>query len=508
MINGDMNTIHLKDYFDAYFINSVPVLAAIVIAVIAVFWAYFTILVIAKQKDLVDIPNARKLQKTPVPVMGGVVVFFGVAMGLLAGYTVGGFLGVEFRTLMMPVLAAMVIMLYIGAMDDIIGLSPKVRFIVEVITILGLIYASGSCIDSFHGMWGIQEFSWWIAVPLTVLAAVGIINSINMLDGVNGLCSTLCMMLCALYGLVFVRAADVASAILAFSTAAALVPFILYNIFGHRSRMYIGDAGTLMMGLQVAWFTICVLRSDSPIPYYATAEGVNMIAFTLAVLCVPIFDTLRVMLMRIVRKKSPFDPDRTHLHHIFVSVGVSHLFTTLAELLISLLVILGWGLSASFKASLDWQLYIVIILSLALVWGTYGFMNYHVRHKTEFLHELVRFSVRTHLGRTRWWKRITAKLDAPEDALVRRLNVGKFGDVDAFASRQTLVTENQKEQDRKKIVDFMKGRVEVMVFDIVEHSGADKLQVPVILSEEESSGTIRVIKKNKQGEAVIVALND
>lgn len=503
-----MNTIRLKDYFDAYFINSIPVFAAIIVAMAAVFWAYFIILIIAKKKGLVDIPNSRKLQKTPIPVMGGVVVFFGVAMGLLAGYTVGGFLGVEFRTLMMPILAAMVIMLYIGAMDDIIGLSPKVRFLVEVLTILGLIYASGSCVDSLHGMWGIYGFSWWIAVPITVLAAVGIINSINMIDGINGLCSTLCMTVCALYGLVFVRAADIASAILAFSTASALVPFILHNVFGLRSRMYIGDAGTLMMGLLVAWFTICVLRGDSPIPYYATAEGVNMIAFTLAVLCVPVFDTLRVMLMRIMRKRSPFLSDRTHLHHIFVSVGMSHLFTTLCELLISMLVILGWGLSAIFRASLDWQLYIVIMLSLTFVWGTYGFLDYHIQRHTEFLHSLVMLNVRTHLGRTQWWKRITKSLDAPEDVLSRKLKEGKFGDAASFADNQTWEMEDIQDLDRTKIIDFMKGHAEVMVFDIVENCGADKLHVTSILKDEERKGIIRVIKQTEQGEPLIVALND
>ena len=205
---------------NTYILNTVPILVAVAAALVAVRWAYFKILYIAKVKGLVDNPDARKLQKEPIPVMGGIAVFFGVAMGLLAGYTTGGMVGAEFNTLMMPVLAAMVIMLYIGAMDDILGLTPRARFVIEIVTILGLIFASGGCIDTFHGLWGIGTFSWWIAVPLTVFAGVGIINAVNMIDGVNGLSSTLCMLSCVLYGVVFMRAGDESNAVMAFSTAA------------------------------------------------------------------------------------------------------------------------------------------------------------------------------------------------------------------------------------------------------------------------------------------------
>lgn len=219
-------------------------------------------------------------------------------------------------------------------MDDIMGLSPRARLVIEVVTVLGLIYADGGCIDTFHGLWGIHDFSWWIAVPLTVFAGVGIINAVNMIDGVNGLSSSLCTTCFVLYGIVFMRAGDVANAVLAFSMAAALIPFMVHNIFGLKSRMFIGDAGTMVMGILMIWFTICLLRSDSPYSYYESANNVNLIAFALAVLCVPVFDTVRVISMRMLKKKSPFHPDKTHLHHVFINVGVSHFITTVTELLI------------------------------------------------------------------------------------------------------------------------------------------------------------------------------
>lgn len=490
-----------------YFFNAIPVAAGALVALTAVWWVYFKILRIAKDKNLVDNPDARKLQKTPIPVMGGIAVFFGVVMGLLAAYTIGGIMNVDFHIQLMPVLAAMVVMLYIGAMDDIMGLSPGARFVIEIITVLGLIYASGGCIDTFHGLWGIQSFSWWIAVPLTVFAGVGIINAVNMVDGVNGLSSTLCMLCSIFFGMVFVRSGDVANATLAFTVAAALLPFMLHNIFGLRSRMFIGDAGTMVLGILLTWFTMCLLRSDSPIAYYDAADGINMIAFALAVLCVPIFDTVRVMTMRVAKKKSPFHPDKTHLHHVFVNVGVSHFITTVTEVLIMLMVMGAWTLSVKLGATIEWQLYIVVAASIIFVWGTYVLLRYHADRHTEFLHKVVEFSIRTHLGRTGWWKHFTDWLDAPEAKLQQKEEeVQEEVAVQPSLMEELIDPENFKEQDRKKIFEFMRGRAEVMVHDIMKNSGADRMRVYTLLFEEEQRGHIRVVKAGKFGAPEIVTL--
>ncbi len=491
-----------------YLLNAIPVAAAVVCAILAVRWAYFKILRIAKNKNIVDNPDARKLQKSPIPVTGGLVVFFGVAMGLLAGYTAGGLTHADFQIQLMPVLAAMVVMLYIGAMDDILGLTPASRFVIEILTVLGLIYASGGCIDTFHGLWGIYNFSWWLAVPLTVFAGVGIINAVNMVDGVNGLSSTLCMLCNLFYGIVFVRSGDVANATLAFAVAAALFPFMIHNVFGENSRMFIGDAGTMVMGILLTWFTMSLLRSDSPITYYDTADGVNMIAFALAVLCVPIFDTIRVMCMRIAQKKSPFHPDKTHLHHVFVNVGVSHAITTLVEVVLQGVVVTAWFISVWYGASIEWQLYIVVFLAMVLVWGTYGMLRYHADHHTEFLHRLTEVSIRTHLGRTGWWQDFTSWLDAPELKLIEKEAREKEKAAQPVALTEEPVDPyNLKEQDRKKVLYFMKGRAEVMVHDILQHSGAERLRVYTILFEEVQKGRIRVIKDNWLGAPEIVSLN-
>lgn len=483
-------------------LKAITIIVAALSALIAVNWVYFKILRIAKDKGLVDNPDARKLQKEPVPVMGGIAVFFGVAFGIMAGYTVGGMLGVDYEIILLPILAALVVMLYVGALDDIRGLSPLSRLLIETLTMIGLIYAGGGCIDTFHGLWGIESFSWCFAVPLTIFVGVGIINAVNMIDGVNGLSSTLCVLSSGLYGMVFLQSGDVANATLAFSMTAALLPFMAHNIFGSRSRMFIGDAGTMVMGLLLTWFTICLLKSDSPIAFYDNAKNVNLIAFALAVLSVPVFDTLRVMTVRMLKKQSPFHPDKTHLHHIFINVGVSHFITTISEALIMIVVVAVWIISVMLGVSIDWQLYIVLLAAAIFVWGTYIILRYHANHHTKFLHWIVNFSVKTHLGRKEWWKYITARLDAPEDRLCEKDNKAeKRSIVVASGDPYDLM-----EYDRKKVLDFMKGRAEVMVYDIVENSGANSIFVNAILENEILLGTIRVIKRDANGAPTIVAI--
>ena len=210
-----------------------PVIASL----ISVNWIFLKILSIAKRKSLVDCPNARKFQRTPVPMLGGLAVLFGLLFGVATYLALCKYLEVPIVTLGTSLLPAMIccsIMLYVGALDDVLGLSVKSRLIIEILTILLLIFGSGLCVDSFHGLWGIDDFSWWIAVPLTVFAGVGIINAYNMVDGVNGLSSGLCICCSVILGIICYKRQDLADSALAFCFAASLAPFWLHNVFGKR----------------------------------------------------------------------------------------------------------------------------------------------------------------------------------------------------------------------------------------------------------------------------------
>ena len=346
------------------FIIIVYVLLPFIAALAASVWIFPKVLQIALNKNIVDNPDARKLQRVPVPVLGGMVVMFGILVALCVADLFVDCSG------MYTIVLAMSIMLFIGTMDDILDISSVMRFILEILIALMIIYTCDYSLDNLHGLWNIGALSSWVSVPLTVVTVVGIINAINLIDGVDGYSSGYCMMACVTFGVFFYLVGDMPMTMLAIVCAAALIPFFLHNVFGRASKMFIGDGGTLLMGCVMSVFVLNILKSSTHCESYCS-EGLGLVPFTLAVLCVPVFDTVRVMTMRILRKTSPFKADKTHLHHLFIELGFSHIGTTVSILTLNSLVVLGWSVSFYCGASIDWQLYIVIALSMLVTVGFY-----------------------------------------------------------------------------------------------------------------------------------------
>ena len=391
-------------------------LTLFVIALCSTWWIFKKVLRIALLKDIVDNPDARKLQKVPVPVLGGIAVFFGIVVSMTAT-------GLFYETAsLFAILGVMTIMLYVGVMDDILSLSPSMRFLVEILVVLMLIFCNHYSLDNFHGLWGIYEIPSWVAVPLTVFACVGILNAINLIDGVNGLSSGYCITACSLFAGVFIWADDKEAASLAVLSIGALVPFFCHNVFGKKSKMFIGDGGTLLMGTIMSTFVIGALNSDSPLAAKVD-PNFGMIPFTIAVLAIPIFDTLRVMSRRIIRGKSPFSPDKTHLHHLLFDMGFSHIGTTAFEILANLLVVLLWWIAYKSGASIDMQLYVVLFLGILVTFVLYAFVRTIQKNDRKVFKLLQRIGKWTHVGHTKGFMRFRDFLDIgcdninPEDKL-------------------------------------------------------------------------------------------
>lgn len=379
------------------------------VSMLMTFWVYFKILAIAKAKNIVDNPDARKLQKRPIPVMGGISVFFGVICGTLFATCVCD------CDVILPIILAMSMMLYIGAIDDIINLTPRNRIIIEVLAILGIIYSNGACIDSLQGLWGIEDFSWWIGVPLTVFAGVGIINAMNMIDGVNGLSSGLCITFSIMFGIAMFKGHDYPNAMLAFMYAGALMPFLIHNVLGKTSKMFIGDAGTMTMGILMTWYVIQMLRSDHTVQWsrYVDRPQLSLVALTLAILAVPIGDTLRVMFQRILKGQSPFKADKTHLHHMLINYSGSHSITSLMEISIAIAIVIIWAIAFKTHCSIDAQFYIVLAAAAILVWGTYAYLSFQNKRNSKTAFRIRRLLTKTRQGDKEWWAWLQKRIDTP-----------------------------------------------------------------------------------------------
>lgn len=381
-----------------------PVIIALVISILMSGWIHPIIVRIAKLKNIVDNPDARKLQREPVPVLGGMAVFFGIVFGL------GSMVPFVDAAKLLVLITAAMAMLYTGTMDDILNLSPMMRVMIEVLVMLILILIGGYYIDDFHGLWGIETIPYGLAVPLTLFAAIGIINAINLIDGVNGLSSGFCIIACIMFGTTFYLSGDITMTIMAAVSAGALIPFFFHNVFGKTSKMFIGDGGTLVMGVLMSVFVFEMLHHNSQCAQFVGPK-IGLVPFTLAVLSVPVFDTLRVMLTRLAHHTSPFRPDKTHLHHMFIELGYSHSSTTFAILTLNTIVVFIWWILAAAGASIDLQFYAVVGLSLLITVGLYQFTAHQMPRNTRFVRTLRLIGQRLSIDDSKFFLAIQKMID-------------------------------------------------------------------------------------------------
>lgn len=374
------------------------------VSLLSTWWIFKYIHRISVLKNIVDNPEERKLQKYPVPVLGGIAVFFGIIVSLVASQ-------VFFSSAsLFSLLGIMVIMLYIGTMDDILSLSPGIRFFIEIIIVLLLIYGNDCSINNFHGLWGIWKIPSYIAVPLTVFACVGIVNAINMIDGVDGLMSMYGITTSILFGAVFYKSGEVDMAAMAMIATGAMIPFFMHNVFGKKSKMFLGDGGALMIGIMMSVFVIYILRDES-LCSQAVCSNFGLVPFTLAVLSIPVFDTLRVMTRRILHGTSPFLPDKKHLHHMFIGLGFSHFGTSFSIVFLNLVNVLIWWISFKLGASVNLQLIVVIVMGLFNTFVVYKIMYWVKKYDTGLYHFLLKIGELTHVERTGIWGKMRTWLD-------------------------------------------------------------------------------------------------
>lgn len=368
------------------------ILVPFVVSMLAVIWVFPKILRIALTKNIVDNPDARKLQRIPIPVLGGMAIMFGIIVALSVSQLLFD------CSNLFTIVLAMSVMLYIGTVDDIIELSPHIRFVIEILVALMLMYTCGYSIDCFHGLWGFHDVPIYVSLPLTVVTVVGIINAINLIDGVDGYSSGYCIMACVVFGLFYAMVGDIPMVMLACVCAGSLIPFFMHNVFGRTSKMFIGDGGTLVMGVVMSIFVLNMLKSETYCCVYSS-WGMGLVPLTLSILSTPVFDTVRVMSTRMLRGTSPFHPDKTHLHHLFIDMGFSHIGTTFSILLLNTINILVWYLSYRCGATIDIQLYVVVFMALLTTFGFYGGMRWCQRRGNMLWRLMLRLGRISHVER-------------------------------------------------------------------------------------------------------------
>ncbi len=290
------------------------------VAFIISFLAIPVVLQIAEQKKLYDIPDERKVHTRPVASLGGVGIFGGFLLASLL--SIQGHLSPEFQYFF----AAALVIFFLGLKDDLMVLSASKKFVGQVIAASILIHLGNIRLDSMHGLFGFEEMPEGFGLALSYLTIIVVINSFNLIDGVDGLASSLGVLTMLVFGTYFFAVEQQAYALMAFAMAGSLTAFLIFN--HHPAKIFMGDSGSLMIGLINAILVIKFINTaGSPGVAIPVASAV---AIGFSVLIVPLFDTLRVFAIRIFKGRSPFTPDRNHVHHLLLDTGMNHAAVTFA----------------------------------------------------------------------------------------------------------------------------------------------------------------------------------
>ena len=301
---------------------------------------------------LFDVPDVRKEHMTPIPTMGGIASCIGMAVACGLWYTFTN----DIATICL--FFSICILFIIGIMDDLRNMPARYKLVIQV-AVAALIAFSGIRITSFNGLFGINEIPESAQYTLTIIAIAGITNAFNLIDGIDGLAGGLGFMSLVILGLFLTLSGDANTGIVAFSLAGGLLGFLYYNF--NPARIFMGDTGSLVLGFVISVLCIKLIQLNVPAGNFLPHAPI----FVLSIVAIPVFDTLRVFALRIWSGRSPFSPDKNHIHHLLTSNGWGHRFTAKVICFVhALVLVLGYFLK---EVSQGMGLLILTVLLLFMV---------------------------------------------------------------------------------------------------------------------------------------------
>ncbi len=263
--------------------------------------------------------------------MGGVAIFIGFTLSSIIATDDISFDALKY------IIASVIVMFFIGLKDDLMDISARKKLMVQIFAAVILITLGNVRFTHLHGILGTEEIGYLTSLILSIFAMVVIINAFNLIDGIDGLASALAMLAATTFGVWFYVAGNTQFAILSFALVGSLAGFFIYNVFGHKNKLFMGDTGSLIIGLVISALVVNFneFNIDNSILYAVEAAP----AVSFAIIIVPLVDTLRVMTIRVSNKKSPFSADNNHVHHRLMELIPSHLKVTLIIVAANTLII-------------------------------------------------------------------------------------------------------------------------------------------------------------------------
>jgi UDP-GlcNAc:undecaprenyl-phosphate GlcNAc-1-phosphate transferase len=260
---------------------------------------------------LLDEAGMRASHKGSVPIFGGIAIFTGIIFSLLFWSDIEN---------IQYLLVSILIVFFVGVIDDLLELSPFKKLVGQVMATLIIIFLGDLKIDNMHGVLGVYDLPIWIGTLFTIFVVIVITNGFNLIDGVDGLAGGIGVISSFSFGVIALLMGQSDMAIVAFSLMGALLAFLKYNLF--PAKIFMGDTGSLVVGLILSSLAINIIR------YGLLAETIKLPnkgpLLAIAILAIPLFDSLRVFVVRVFKRKHPLSPGREHIHHTLLDLGFGH----------------------------------------------------------------------------------------------------------------------------------------------------------------------------------------
>jgi UDP-GlcNAc:undecaprenyl-phosphate/decaprenyl-phosphate GlcNAc-1-phosphate transferase len=318
-----------------------------------------SVIKIAQIKNLYDIPGKRASHNEPTPRLGGAMIFAGV---ILSSVLFTGF-GKAFE--LKYIIAALLVLFFIGLKDDIITLQPVKKaagqlFASFIIVLLGGIRITLNC-----NILGNSEICYLVSVLISLVLVMTLINSTNFIDGIDGLSAGVGIIGSISFGIWFIMEEQISFAVICFSLTGSLIAFFWYNVFSKKFKIFLGDTGAMVIGFLLAVFVIRFLDLNLNGPVIRPTEVAPALA--LAILIVPVFDVCRIVFVRIIHKKSPFYGDNNHIHHEVLKLSSTHVKATAIILMVNILLIILVLLMRSLGNGILISFLLLICVTLSIV---------------------------------------------------------------------------------------------------------------------------------------------
>ena len=308
----------------------------------------------ALKLKLLDTAGDRSSHKVSTPFFGGIAIFTGVICSLL--FWSDNFENIQF------ILVSILIVFIVGLIDDLRAISAFKKLIGQILATLVLIFLGDLQIDSMHGVLGVHDLPIWASVSFTIFVVIVIINGFNLIDGIDGLAGGLGLISSLSFGVIALIIGQVDIALIAFSLSGALVGFLRFNIF--PARIFMGDTGSLVVGMILSVLAINCIKYGLVNENYSLPQIGPLLAISF--LAVPLFDSLRVFIVRAINGNGTLTAARDHVHHALIDLGVGHKYTSLILFSVSAIIIVLTYLLIKLNININISIAVLAVFSYAL----------------------------------------------------------------------------------------------------------------------------------------------